>query len=477
MSQFNYSPLLTDLYQLTMAYGYWKLNMHERRAVFHLLFRNNPFKGNYALCCGLDTVVAYLKQWQFQADELSYLETLQNPNETPLFSRAFLDYLASLRFTCHLDAIPEGTVVFSHEPLIRIEGPLLQCQLLESPLLNLMNFQTLIATKAARICQAAQGDDVIEFGLRRAQGPDGALSASRAAYIGGCMATSNTLAGKEYGIPLRGTHAHSWVTAFPSELKAFEAYAATMPHNAVLLVDTYGSLDGVVNAIKVGHQLRAADHDLLGIRLDSGEMASLSIQARKLLDEAGFEDTPILASNALDESVIRDLKQQGAKISAWGIGTNLVTSHDQPALDGVYKLSALQNESGEWEYKLKLSDDPIKISNPGRHQVRRFFYEDAYVIDVIYDLSLGISDSPHAHCSASHQEMKNLDNMDAFVDLLQPVFQDGQLIGKTSSIHTLREQAMHAVNEFNLAHADQPYPVALESHLFELKQTLISHSR
>lgn len=473
MTQSTYTPLLTDLYQLTMAYGYWKLNMHEQDAAFHLLFRKNPFKGNYALSCGLGSVIEFLKNWRFQPDDLAYLATLKNSHHDALFPQAFLDYLAQLHFTCDLHAIPEGSIVFPHTPLIRIEGPILQCQLLETPLLNMINFQTLIATKASRVCRAASGDPVIEFGMRRAQGPDGALSASRAAYIGGCIATSNTLAGKLYDIPLRGTHAHSWVTAFPDELQAFQAYASVMPHHCVLLVDTYGTIEGVKNAITVGNKLREEGADLLAIRLDSGDMADLSVKARKLLDEAGFEQTGILASNSLDEYVIRDLKEQGATISSWGVGTNLATAYDHPALDGVYKLSALREANGKWQYKLKLSEQEIKISNPGRHQVRRFFCSDQYVMDVIYDLDLGISDSPESVSLDQAMRHKKLNDYDAFVDLLEPVFRRGELVQETQSIHAIRQGAMEETAYFHATHGESLYSVGLESSLYELKQTLI----
>ncbi len=473
----NYSPLLTDLYQLTMAYGYWRLNMHEQESVFHLIFRHNPFDGNYALSCGLENIVEFLKQWRFQEDDLAYLATLKNSYNESLFSEDFLNYLRTLIFTCDVDAIPEGTVVFPHEPLLRIQGPILQCQLLESPLLNFLNFQTLVATKASRVCRAAKGGEVIEFGMRRAQGPDGALSASRAAYIGGCVATSNALAGKLYDIPVRGTHAHSWVTAFATEQEAFTAYASVMPHNCVLLVDTYNTLTGIANAIETGKKLRNEGADLLGIRLDSGDMSELSIKARKMLDEAGFEKTIILASNSLDEYVIAKLKQEGSAINSWGVGTNLATSYDQPALDGVYKLSALQNKKGEWEYKLKLSEQTIKNSNPGRHQVRRFFCDDQYVMDVIYDLSLGISDVAEAAMLDNAQHIKKLDNVDGFVDLLQPIFRRGEYVQEKKSIHQLRDSAIAESNYFYRTHGTSVYPVGLEKKLFELKQQLITELR
>ncbi|VVC76854.1 Nicotinate phosphoribosyltransferase pncB2 [Aquicella siphonis] len=477
MTALTHSPLLTDFYQLTMAYGYWKLNMHEQEAAFHLLFRKNPFKGNYALSCGLATVVDFLTNWRFCNDDLAYLGTLKNAFQEPLFTPDFLDYLAQLSFTCDVDAVPEGTVVFANEPLIRVQGPILQCQMIETALLNMINFQTLIATKASRVCRAAQGDNVIEFGMRRAQGPDGALSASRAAYIGGCVATSNTLAGKLYDIPVRGTHAHSWVTAFPTEMDAFHAYTDIMPHNTVLLVDTFNTVEGVKNAIKAGKKLRENGADLLGIRLDSGDLADLSIKARKLLDEAGFENTGIMASNSLDEYVISDLKQQNAQITSWGVGTHLATAYDQPALDGVYKLSALRDKKGAWNYKLKLSEQEVKISNPGRHQIRRFFSADRYVMDVIYDLSLGMADTPEVVLLDQSMQDIRLDDYDGFVDLLEPVLRNGQPVLAQKSIHTLRKHAVDAVQQFHNSHGDAPYSVSLEKKLFELKENLIQEIR
>lgn len=473
----TYSPLLTDLYQLTMAYGYWKLNMHEQEACFQLMFRKNPFKSNHALNCGLASAIDFLTHWQFHEDDLAYLSTLKNAHHEPLFPHAFLDYLKQLRFTCHVDAIPEGTIVFPHTPLIRIEGPLLQCQLIESPLLNIINFQTLIATKATRVCQAAASDPVVEFGMRRAQGPDGAISASRAAYIGGCVATSNTLAGKLFDIPVRGTHAHSWVSAFSTEIKAFEAYASIMPHNCVLLVDTYNTLEGVKNAIKIGEKLRTEGADLIAIRLDSGDMADLSIKARKLLDDAGFEDTGIMASNTLDEYVIRDLKLKGAKISSWGVGTHLATAYDHPALDGVYKLSALQGKDGHWQYKLKLSEQNVKISTPGRHQIRRFFCNEQYVMDVIYDLTLGMDDTPEVMLLTDPTQHKRLDDYDACVDLLKPILRGGQLIQEEESIHDIRKRAITEANHFYRMQEEKEYPIGLEKKLYELKQSLITEIR
>lgn len=474
MTYSTFSPLFTDLYQLTMAYGYWRLHMHEQEATFHLIYRKNPFRGEYAIACGLGSVVDYLQAWQCHEQELTYLATLHNSRQERLFPDAFLDYLRQLRFSCHVDAVPEGTLVFPHEPLIRIEGPLLQCQLLETALLNLMNFQTLIATKASRVCLAAQGDPVIEFGMRRAQGPDGAVSASRAAYIGGCEATSNALAGQLFDIPVRGTHAHSWVTAFDDEATAFAAYAEVMPNNCVLLVDTYDTLKGVQRAISIGKQLRERGAELIGIRLDSGDMVSLSIKARELLDEAGFQQTAIMASNSLDEYTIAALKEKGACISQWGVGTNLVTAQDQSALDGVYKLSALRNAQQEWVPKLKLSEDAIKVSNPGRHQIRRFALANGHMADVIYDITQGISETPEAVGLDASLSSMNLDQVIDYVDLLEPIFRKGQLVKTLPTIHAIRDHAISNTHAFHQHHGGRAYPVGLEKNLHELKQNLIA---
>ena len=369
MKTLTQSPLLTDLYQLTMGYGYWKNGMTDREAVFHLFYRRAPFGGDAAIVAGTGPAADFLNDLQFEVEELTYLASLTGADGQPLFEQEYLDHLRDLEWTLQVDALPEGELAFPNEPILRVRGPLLQCQLVETALLNLVNFQTLIATKAARMCDAAQGDPILEFGLRRAQGPDGGLSASRAAYLGGCAATSNVLAGMQFGIPVKGTHAHSWVMSFDTEIEAFDSYATAMPNNAVLLVDTYDTLNGVRNAIQAGHKLRANGHDLQGIRLDSGDLGALSVSARKILDEAGFQNTKIIASNDLDEDKIRKLKAAGARIDIWGVGTQLVTSADQPALGGVYKLGAIQDGKGDWQYRIKLSNDLIKVSNPGVLQI------------------------------------------------------------------------------------------------------------
>jgi nicotinate phosphoribosyltransferase len=454
--------LLTDLYQLTMAYGYWHHAMHEREAVFHLFYRKNPFQGEYAVAAGLDLVADYLADFHFDDEDLAYLATLQGNDGKALFHTDFLAYLKTVRFDCDVMAVPEGSVVFPHAPLLRIRGPLLQCQLVETPLLNIINFQTLIASKAARVCQATGGDPVLEFGLRRAQGIDGALAASRAAYIGGCAATSNVLAGKLYGIPVKGTHAHSWVMSFDDEMESFERYAQAMPNNCIFLVDTYDTLEGVRNAIAAGLKLRQHGHEMVGIRLDSGDLAELSSAARKLMDDAGFPNAAIVASNDLDEYAIADLKQRGASIGLWGVGTKLVTAYDQPALGGVYKLSAIKNEAGAWQYRLKCSNDAIKVSNPGALQVRRF----PAIGDVMYD-ELSGTEVKQAVPLTDTARMLDLPNSGE--DLLQPVFRDGKR-QPSPSLDDIRNHARTQLTRFQHVKA---YQVGLERSLHERKMTLM----
>ena len=479
--------LLTDLYQFTMAYGYWKLGMAEREAVFHLTFRRNPFAGGYSIACGLDSVVSYLDHFHFTDDDLAYLAGLTGNDRRPLFEAGFLDYLRQLRFTCDLDAIEEGTVVFPNEPLVRIKGPLLQCQILETPLLNLINFQTLVATKSARICSAAEGESVIEFGLRRAQGIDGGMSASRAAYIGGCAGTSNVLAGRLFGIPVLGTHAHSWVMSFDDELESFRAYAGAMPNNCVFLVDTYDTLQGARHAVEVGEWLREQGHDLVGIRLDSGDLAWLSKEARKILDGGGFPKAAIVASNDLDEHVIESLKQQGARINVWGVGTRLVTAYDQPALGGIYKLSALRESGGEgteWDYKVKLSEQTAKISTPGFLQVRRFRLGDAdseCIGDAIYNEPSGIPEPCTIIDPLDITRRKTFPADAAHEDLLKPIFRAGKRVYDAPSIHAMRDRARQQLEGFHpgVKRFLNPhgYPVGLEQSLHELRTKLILKAR
>lgn len=475
------SAMLTDLYQLTMAYGYWKLGRGEREAVFHLHYRKNPFEGGYSVACGLQAAIEFLEGFRFTAEDLAYLGGLSGNDGKPMFEAAFLEYLGKLKFTCDIDAMPEGTVAFANEPLLRVQGPILQCQLLETPLLNLLNFQTLIATKAARICQAARGEPVIEFGLRRAQGVDGALAASRAAYVGGCAATSNVLAGKMYGIPIKGTHAHSWVMSFSDEREAFEAYAAALPNNCVFLVDTYDTVEGVKNAVAVGLELRKKGHEMAGIRLDSGDLAYLSIEARKILDAGGFPNAAIVASNDLDEHIITSLKEQGATINVWGVGTKLATAYDQPALGGVYKLAALRDEEGVWEYKVKLSEQLIKVSTPGIQQVRRFRDASGMIADMIYHTGHTIGEAPMIVDPKDMTRRKTIAVGTAYEDLLVPVFREGKCVLKAEALEVTRERAREQLGRFHpgIRRFENPheYPVGLERQLFELKTELVMRAR
>lgn len=460
--------LLTDLYQVTMAYAYWKNGVDKTGAVFHLIFREHPFKGDFTVACGLAYVVDFLQNFHFDESDTKYLGTLKGNDGKPLFEKKFLTVLRKMRFECDVEAIPEGTVVFPQEPLLRIQGPVIQCQLLETALLNMLNFQTLIATKATRVCQAAAGDPVIEFGLRRAQGFDGGLAASRAAYIGGCSSTSNVLAGKIFGIPVRGTQAHSFVMFFDDELSAFQAYAKAQPNNSIFLVDTYDTLEGIKKALEAGEWLRANGHKMVGIRLDSGDLADLSRKARQMLDEAGFSDAVIVASNELDERLIADLKKKGAKINVWGVGTKLVTGFDQPALGGVYKLAATEDKKGVWKRRFKLSEEAYKSSDPGIKQVRRFFSDGCAFADVIYDVEKGIGESCEALEVSGATVAHEVKSDGKVTDLLVPIFRKGKLVYKPSSIHEARKAA-----QASLASLKQPYFVGLEKSLYALKKELM----
>ncbi|AYA38910.1 nicotinate phosphoribosyltransferase [Hymenobacter oligotrophus] len=475
--------LLTDLYQLTMAYGYWRKGMQDREAVFHLYFRKPPFAGGYAVCAGLAYAVDWLEQLRFGEEDLAYLGALRGRKGNALFDPAFLDYLRDLRFTCDVDAIAEGTVVFANEPLIRVRGPLLQAQLIETALLTLVNFQTLIATKAARIREAVgPNDQILEFGLRRAQGFDGGLSATRAAYLGGADGTSNVLAGQQFGIPVRGTHAHSWVMAFEDEEEAFDAYADAFPDDSVFLVDTYDTLEGVRNAIRVAQRLRATGHELGGIRLDSGDLTYLSREARRLLDEAGFPQVRIVASNDLDEQLVTALKLEGARIDTWGIGTKLVTAYDQPALGGVYKLAALQRADGSgWDYTVKISEQLAKTSIPGILQVRRYLGANGKpVADMLYntaeelpaDLTIVDPMDPTRRRPVKSEQYR---------ELLEPVFRQGKLVADLPTLQESRERVHQELASFDpsIRRFLNPhvYPVGLEAGLNSFRTQLILEKR
>jgi nicotinate phosphoribosyltransferase len=426
-------------------------------------------------------VIEYLSDWHFTSSDVDYLGTLCGADGNPLFDAEFLRALSEISFDCDMDAVPEGTLVFPNEPLVRVQGPLWQAQIIETALLNILNFQTLVATKAARICREASGESVMEFGLRRAQGIDGSLSASRAAYIGGCSSSSNVLAGKLYGIPVRGTHAHSWVMAFGDERTAFEAYAQAMPNNCVFLVDTYDTLKGVHHAVEAGKILREQGHEMLGIRLDSGDLTELSRRARQILDDNGFPNAFIVGSNDLDEYLVRDLKQQGSAVNTWGIGTRLVTAYDQPALGGVYKLAVIRSDAGDWEYRIKISEQKEKTSNPGIQQVRRYFHKGELIGDVIYDELQGIDDQ--SSLATVRQNLSRpwpADELES-KDLLVPVFRKGQLVYDPPSIHAVRSHVQQEIGRLpgatqRLANPT-PIPVLLEGRLESLKQKLTAQAR
>lgn len=361
--------LLTDLYELTMMQGYFETQENET-VVFDVFFRANPNQSGYSIMAGLDQVIQYIKNLNFSYEDVDYLRSLG------IFSDDFLHYLSGFHFSGDIYAIEEGSVIFPKEPLLKVVAPIMEAQLVETAILNIINHQSLIATKASRVVYEAQGDGVMEFGLRRAQGPDAGLYGARAAMIGGCVGTSNVLAGRKFDVPVLGTHAHSWIMSFKDEYTAFKEYARLYPDACTLLVDTYDTLkSGVPNAIRVFKEMRAEGihPKSYGIRLDSGDLAYLSKKARKMLDEAGFEDATIAASNDLDEFLIHDLKIQGAKINSWGVGTHLITSRDCPSFGGVYKLAAIQNEQGEFVPKIKLSENTEKITNPGNKTIYRIY--------------------------------------------------------------------------------------------------------
>lgn len=365
--------LLTDLYELTMMQGYFKNKDQNETVIFDAFYRSNPCDGGFAVAAGLDQVIQYVKELHFDDEDIKYLAGLG------IFDKDFLDYLRDFKFTGDIYAIPEGTVVFPREPLVKVIAPIMQAQLVETAILNIVNHQSLIATKAARVCYAAHGDGIMEFGLRRAQGPDAGTYGARAAMIGGCIGTSNVLCGQLFDVPVKGTHAHSWIMSFPDEYTAFRTYADMYPSACILLVDTYDTLkSGVPNAIRVFTEMRQAGIPLTfyGIRLDSGDLAYLSKKARRMLDDAGFPDAVISASNDLDEFLIQSLKDQGAAITSWGVGTHLITSKDCPSFGGVYKLAAVMGKDGEFIPKIKLSENSEKVTNPGNKTIYRVYEKE-----------------------------------------------------------------------------------------------------
>lgn len=362
--------LLTDLYELTMMQGYFKNKSQNETVIFDMFYRTNPLDGGYSIAAGLEQLIQYIKELHFDKEDIDYLAGLG------IFEQDFLDYLANFKFSGDIYAVPEGSVIFPREPLVKVIAPIMEAQLVETAILNIINHQSLIATKASRVCFAARGDGIMEFGLRRAQGPDAGTYGARAAMIGGCIGTSNVLAGQLFDVPVKGTHAHSWIMSFPDEYTAFKRYSELYPSACILLVDTYDTLkSGIPNAIRVFTEMRESGIPLsnYGIRLDSGDLAYLSKKARRMLDAAGFTDAIISASNDLDEYLIDSLKTQGAAITSWGVGTSMITSKDWPAFGGVYKLAAIMNKDGSFTPKIKLSENSEKVTNPGNKTFYRVY--------------------------------------------------------------------------------------------------------
>ena len=469
--------LNTDLYELTMAQGFWESGLKDTQACFNVFFRENPFDGGYAVACGTGQIADLVENFVFDDEAIAYLGTLSAPGGGSMFKKGFLDYLADFRMRVSVWAVAEGDIVFPREPMVRVMGPIIDCQLLETALLNLVNFQTLVATKSARVVQAAEGHMVSDFGLRRAQGPDGGLAVARASYVGGVNSTSNCLAGRIYGIPVFGTHAHSWVMAFPSELEAFRAFAKSSPKNCVLLVDTYDVAGGVRNAITVAKEMEQAGERLAAVRIDSGDLAKLSKFARKQFDDAGLPYVKISASNDLDEYTIQSLFSQGACIDSFGVGTKLATCDQQPSLGGVYKLSATRKGSEEdWSPVMKLSEMAYKRTIPGIQHVLRFFDgSNCPVGDMIVD-----------DACAKKTHTKIVDILDPVTlydmkgyesrELLVQMVEDGKAFGDPTSLEDSKQRCKDALMHLDPAVKrflnPQVYPVGMEQGLAKLRMDL-----
>lgn len=470
--------LLTDFYELNMMYAHFRSGTHDRVAVFDLYFRENPFKGGYTLAAGLETAVRYLQELRFTPEDIAYLRSLG------VYSPDFLEFLEGLRFTGDLDAVPEGTVVFPGIPLVRVKAPVVQAQFVETALTNIVGHQTLIATKASRVVHAAQGDRVIEFGARRAHGPDAATYGARAAIIGGCESTSNVLAGKYFEVPVSGTNAHSWVQFFDSELEAFRAWARAMPGGVLFVVDTYDTLrSGLPNAIRVARELREAGGRLIGVRLDSGDIAYLSKRARAMLDEAGFPDAIIVASSDLDEYLIRDLKAQGARVDVWGVGTKLIAAADTPALGTVYKLAAVE-EGGRLVPRIKVSENPAKVTNPGVKKAVRI-YEGASGKAAGDLLMLEHEPLPGGRSVTLFDPLfpwkrKTVENFTCR-ELLVPVLRGGELVYEFPPLTAVRDYARRDLetfwDEYRRLVNPEPYPVDLSVELWQLKNRMVEQVR
>ena len=470
--------MMTDRYELTMMNGYLRYGKDKNRACFDLFYRRRGDVTAYAVAAGLEQVIEYVQNLRFTQEDIEYLRSLA------IFDDAFLSYLSDFHFTGEILAVPEGTIVFPDEPILRVIAPIMEAQLLETALLNIINHQTLIATKAARVVQSARGDKVLEFGLRRAQGPDAGIYGARASIIGGCQATSNVLTGQLFGVPVGGTHAHSWVMSFEDELTAFRAYADVFPDNCLLLVDTYDTLgSGVPNAITVFKELRARGKEPVGIRLDSGDLAFLSRQARVMLDDAGFPNAKIFASGDLDEEVIWDLKAQGAAIDVWGVGTRMITSMDNPALGGVYKLSA-EEVDGKFVPRIKISENPAKITNPGVKQLYRFYDRRSgkALADLLALDEEDFSSGEPLEIFDPENTWKRMTLCDYRMrQLLVPVFENGELVYDSpalSEIAAYAKQEMETFwDEYKRLNRPHRYKVDLSQKLYDLKLQLLANRR
>jgi len=471
------NALLTDFYELTMAAGYFEQDKMSDTAIFDLYFRNNPFNGGYSIAAGLETAVRAVTDCRFERDDIKFLEDQTTPKGAPVFRREFLNYLASYRFKGDIRAIPEGTVVFPNEPLVQVQGNLIECQIVESILLCHINFQTLIATKAARIWEASNHGSIIDFGLRRAQGPDGSLSASRAACIGGAEGTSNVLAAAQLSIPAKGTHAHSWIQSFDSELEAFRAYAKTFPDTCILLVDTYDTLkSGVPNAITVARELEKEGCRLLGIRIDSGDLALLSQQARKMLDSKSLPYVKIVVSNDLDETVIAEILSLGGKVDIWGVGTRLITGSGEggSALGGIYKLVEHNGKP-----KIKLSSDPEKITHPGLKKVVRFYNENGMMVsDVLAEWDEDLSRGEGLILEPNDPLKQGRFDSSSREELLHSIVQSGEVVYAFPNLDQIqdhrKEQMRRLHQSYRRMQNPQAYKVGLTEKLWLQKKRLLN---
>lgn len=472
--------LNTDLYELTMAQGFWHAGLAESQGVFTASFRDCPFKGGYAVACGTEQILDLVKNFRFKEESLAYLSSLKAPGGGKLFQPAFIDYLKDFKPDLSIWAVQEGELVFPREPLVRVQGSMIACQLIETALLNLINFQTLVATKAARVVQAAQGRLVSDFGLRRAQGHDGGLSVARAAYIGGANSTSNCLAGKLYDIPVFGTHAHSWVMAFPNELDAFRAFAAASPKNCTLLLDTYEVREGVENAIRVAKEMETRGERLSAVRIDSGDLASIAKHTRRRLDEEGLSYVKISASNDLDEYTIQSLFAQGAPIDAFGVGTKLATCDPEPSLGGIYKLSAIKRKKDEpFEPVIKLSEQAYKRTIPGIQQVFRYVdHAGRPVGDMIVDVEQLPAKDAQARLAVDVLDPVITYDFSAYkhYELLKPLVDKGEAVREPQSATESRQYCQDALMRLDASHKrflnPQKYPVTLEPSLAQLRENL-----